>query len=110
MARFKKGFDCLIAKRHLAKTDKDLADWMEMIGAIEPAMNWHMPFDVVDALARAILYQQLNGKAAATIVTRVECAIDSNHIHASALSEVSDLQLRACGVSGNKLLAISNDG
>lgn len=105
MARFKKGFDSLNAMRQLAKADKALAMWMKRIGSLD-AMSWHKPFDVVDALARAIIYQQLNGNAAATIVARVEHAIESKRIHASALSTVSDLQLRACGVSGNKSLAL----
>mgnify|MGYP003431823121 CR=1 FL=1 len=100
MARYKKGFDCRDAKKHLAKVDKSMAIWMNKIGSIEHAMDWRKSFDVVDALARAILYQQLNGKAAATIVSRVEIAIQSKRLHGSAFSAVSDTQLRECGVSG----------
>ncbi len=106
MARYKKGFDCRDAKKHLAKVDKGMAIWMNKIGSIEHAMDWRKSFDVVDALARAILYQQLNGKAAATIVSRVEIAIQSKRLHGSAFSSVSDTQLRECGVSGNKSLAL----
>lgn len=68
--------------------------------------GWHRPFDPVDALARAILFQQLSGKAAATIVARVETAIGSSRLHADALGRVDDAALRACGVSGNKALAL----
>lgn len=79
---------------------------MRRIGPIEADARWRRPFDPVDALARAILYQQLSGKAAATIVGRVEVAIDSNRLHADTLARCDDLTIRACGVSGNKLLAL----
>ena len=68
--------------------------------------GWRKPFDPVDALARAILYQQLSGKAASTIVGRVETAIDSDRFHCDTLARVDDAALRACGVSGNKSLAL----
>src|SRR5690606_4223312 len=55
---------------------------------------------------RAILYQQLSGKAAATIVGRVEAAIGSRRLHADTLGRIDDAALRACGVSGNKALAL----
>ena len=49
---------------------------MRRIGSVSDRTEaWRKPFDPVDALARAILYQQLSGKAAATIVSRVETAI-----------------------------------
>src|SRR5690606_18798067 len=68
--------------------------------------RWRKSFDPVDALARAILYQQLSGKAAATIVGRVEAAIGSDRFHCDTLGRVDDVGLRACGVSGNKTLAL----
>ena len=106
MARYKKGFDCRLACQQLSKTDPLLGRWIKRIGRIDGSLSWHKPFNVTDALARAILYQQLSGKAAATIVGRVELAISSKDIHHKALSKVDDAQLRACGVSGNKVLAL----
>ncbi|QSX77123.1 DNA-3-methyladenine glycosylase 2 family protein [Lysobacter solisilvae] len=79
---------------------------MKKLGPIEPDPRWRRRFDPVDALARAILYQQLSGKAAATIVGRVEVAIDSDRFHCDTLCRVDDVALRACGVSGNKALAL----
>jgi DNA-3-methyladenine glycosylase II len=79
---------------------------MRRIGPIEPDPRWRKPFDPVDALARAILYQQLSGKAAATIVGRVETAIASDRFHCDTLARCDDATIRACGVSGNKLLAL----
>ncbi len=79
---------------------------MRRIGPIPPDPRWRRPFDPVDALARAILYQQLSGKAAATIVARVEIAIGSDRFHCDTLARCDDAAIRACGVSGNKLLAL----
>jgi DNA-3-methyladenine glycosylase II len=103
--RWSRGFDVEAAARHL-RGDRALAPWMRRIGPIEAEPRWRRPFDPVDALARAILYQQLSGKAAATIVSRVEAAIDSDRLHADTLARCDDATLRACGVSGNKLLAL----
>ena len=90
MPRYRRGFDVEAAHAHLARADP----------------RWKRPFDPVDALARAILYQQLSGKAAATIVGRVEAAIGSRRLHADTLGRIDDAALRACGVSGNKALAL----
>jgi DNA-3-methyladenine glycosylase II len=105
MARFTRGFDVEAAATHLSR-DRKFGTWMRRIGPIEADPRWRKPFDVVDALARAILYQQLSGKAAATIVGRVEAAIGTTKLHADGLGRVDDATLRACGVSGNKLLAL----
>lgn len=106
MARHARGFDVEAARAHLSRVDRKLAAWMQRIGPIEADPRWKKSFDVCDALARAILYQQLSGKAAATIVGRVETAIASNKLHADTLGRVDDATIRACGVSGNKLLAL----
>lgn len=79
---------------------------MKKIGPLPAPPGWRKSFDPVDALARAILYQQLSGKAAATIVGRVEVAIGSDRLHADTLARLDDVGLRACGVSGNKTLAL----
>ena len=106
MPRHARGFDTDAARAHLEKRDRKLGTWMRRLGPIEPDPRWRKPFDPVDALARAILYQQLSGKAAATIVSRVEAAIDSDRFHCGTLARCDDATIRACGVSGNKLLAL----
>jgi DNA-3-methyladenine glycosylase II len=106
MARHRRGFDTDEAHAHLAACDRRLGAWMKKLGPIGPDPRWRKSFDPVDALARAILYQQLSGKAAATIVGRVEAAIDSDRFHCDTLARVDDVALRACGVSGNKTLAL----
>jgi hypothetical protein len=102
MPRYRRGFDTDEAYDYLAKRDRKLGAWMKRIGTIAPDPRWRKAFDPVDALARAILYQQLSGKAAATIVGRVETAIASDRFHCDTLARCDDATIRACGVSGNK--------
>ena len=106
MPRYVRGFDVDAAFAYLARRDRELGVWMRKLGPIEADPRWRKAFDPVDALARAILYQQLSGKAAATIVRRVEAAIGSDRLHCDTLARCDDATLRACGVSGNKLLAL----
>ena len=101
-----RGFDTDAAHAHLVRRDRRLATWMRRIGPITADPRWRARFDPVDALARAILFQQLSGKAASTIVGRVETAIGSRRLHADTLATVDDAGLRACGVSGNKARAL----
>ena len=105
MPRHARGFDTETATKHLSK-DRRFAPWLKKLPVIEADPRWKKPFDPVDALARAILYQQLSGKAAATIVSRVEAAIGSGRFHCDTLARRDDADIRACGVSGNKLLAL----
>jgi len=106
MPRHSRGFDTDAAFAHLQRRDRKLGAWMRRLGPIAPDARWRKPFDPVDALARAILYQQLSGKAASTIVGRVEAAIESERFHCDTLARIDDAGLRACGVSGNKTLAL----
>ena len=106
MPRHARGFDVEQALAHLQRRDRRLAGWIRRVGPLEAPPGWRRPFDPVDALARAILFQQLSGKAASTIVGRVEAAIGSARLHADTLGRIDDAGLRACGVSGNKALAL----
>ncbi len=101
-----RGFDVEAARAHLARCDRKLARWLDRIAPIAPDPRWLEPFDPVDALARAILYQQLSGRAAGTIVARVEQGIGSVRLHADTLDRLDDDALRACGVSRNKVRAL----
>jgi DNA-3-methyladenine glycosylase II len=106
MARVARGFDVDLAHAHLRRRDRALAKWLRKVEPVESHARWRKPFDTVDALARAILFQQLSGKAASTIVGRVEVATNSKLLHPEAFARADDLTLRGCGVSGNKLLAL----
>ncbi|MEN1927781.1 DNA-3-methyladenine glycosylase 2 family protein [Luteimonas sp. MJ250] len=106
MPRFSRGYDTVEAEAWLARRDRRLGTWIRRLGPIDPDPRWRRTFDPVDALARAILFQQLSGKAASTIVGRVEVAIGSARLHSDTLGRIDDATLRACGVSGNKALAL----
>ncbi len=106
MPRHARGFDVEAAHAHLLRRDRKLGTWMKKLGPLPAEPRWRKTFDPVDALARAILFQQLSGKAASTIVGRVEAAIGSTRLHHDTLGRVDDATLRACGVSGNKTLAL----
>ncbi len=106
MPRYRRGFDVDEAHDWLSRRDRRLGTWMKRLGPIQAQPGWAKSFDPVDALARAILFQQLSGKAASTIVGRVETAIGSSRLHADTLSRIDDPGLRVCGVSGNKALAL----
>ena len=100
-----RGFDVAAAVAHLAKRDRKLATWMRRIGPLEHDFNQR--FDPVDALAHSILYQQLSGKAAATIAGRVEALMPRGRkITARGLDAVDDVALRGAGVSRNKVAAL----
>lgn len=101
-----RGFDVHAARQHLSQQDAVLGEWLERLPPIAAQESWQTPFDPVDALARAICYQQLSGKAAATIVGRVENALNSSQLTARTLSRVDDDTLRSCGVSRNKIAAL----
>ena len=102
---FPRGFDLELASAHLARRDRKLGRWIARIGPLDTS-GWHQPFHTVDSLARSILYQQLSGRAAATIVGRLELAVGSTTLTPDAFARVDDAALRACGVSGNKALAL----
>lgn len=58
------------------------------------------------SLARAIVFQQLSGKAAATIFGRVAALFPRKRPTPDALIALPDEALRGCGVSGQKLAAL----
>lgn len=62
--------------------------------------------DLFVSLARSIAYQQLSGKAAATIYGRFEALFENNEPVASEAVKFSVQKLRSVGLSNNKALAI----
>lgn len=94
----------------LMRADPVLARHMEKVGAygltIEPLTS------VYEALARSIVYQQLTGKAAATIFGRLEAlgAVDGKPAlpRPAALLMLDDAVLRGAGLSGAKTRALQD--
>ena len=95
------------AHKHIAATHPRLA---ELIGRsrryeIVPSVSVR-PFD---ALAESIAYQQLSGKAAATIWGRVRALYPRRkHLDPKMVLNTPDEKLRACGLSRNKVAALKD--
>jgi DNA-3-methyladenine glycosylase II len=92
------------ALTHLKARDPKLARWIDRIGAY--ALVRDELADLYVALARAIIYQQLNGKAAATIFGRVEALGTNGFPSPTQLLALEAGALRGAGVSGAKERAL----
>jgi DNA-3-methyladenine glycosylase II len=87
----------------LAARDRVLARLIERVGPIR-----HRPRDPdgpFGALVRAIVFQQLAGRAAQAIYGRVRTAVGDD-LTPEALDATSDGALRTAGLSGNKLASL----
>ena len=89
------------AINHLRKADPKLAAVIDAVGrcTFEPAE--HMPHFV--AITRSIVFQQLSGKAASTIYGRFAGLFADATPLAHKLLELHDEQLRAVGLSRQKI-------
>ncbi len=97
-------FDLATALAHLRAADPKLALVIDRARPCDLApQRLRSLFDV---LLRAIVYQQLNGKAAASILARVEALFPQYRPTPAALLALPDEPLRAAGLSRNKLAAI----
>ena len=99
------GFDPDVAVAHLREADPVLAKLIDGVGPFR--MRLRGARSIFVALAEAIVYQQLNGKAAASIFARV-CALFpvAQGLNAELILRTSDAKLRAAGLSTNKMLSI----
>ena len=88
--------------RHLKAADAKLAGLIERVGPL--MMKLDSSASPFQSLLESILYQQLNGKAAATIHGRVRACFGGDPAP-QLLLDTPDDRLRACGVSGNKIKA-----
>jgi DNA-3-methyladenine glycosylase II len=104
-SRRKLPFDPEEALSHLRAKDSKLGALIERVGPftlqLDPSPS---PFE---SLLEAILYQQLHGKAAATIHRRVR-EFYGGDPSPQALIDTPDEVLRAAGVSGNKTKAMKD--
>jgi methylated-DNA-[protein]-cysteine S-methyltransferase len=100
------GFDPNTAVAHLRASDATLARLIDAVGPFD--MQLKPTPSLFVALAEAIVYQQLTGKAAATIFARL-CALFPRAHHGPTAAQVqraSDDMLRRAGLSRPKLLAL----
>jgi methylated-DNA-[protein]-cysteine S-methyltransferase len=99
-------YDTVAAVAHLRAADPKLAALIDKIGPF--AMRRDRASTLFLALAEAIVYQQLTGKAAATIYGRVRALFpdEPDGPAPASLLAVSDEALRGAGLSRSKLLAL----
>jgi DNA-3-methyladenine glycosylase II len=98
-------FEPAAALTHLRASDPDLAALIERIGPF--ALELKAAKSLFEAMLRSIVYQQLHGKAAATIHARVLAVLEKHGgITPAALTKARDAELRGAGLSQNKLLAV----
>jgi DNA-3-methyladenine glycosylase II len=86
-----------MAVNHLKKSDPVLAAIIEKIGPCR--MQFGQP--TFHTLAESILYQQLNGRAAATIFNRFTAAA-GDPLTPDGILKLSDAEMRAVGLSKQK--------
>jgi DNA-3-methyladenine glycosylase II len=107
--RRKLPYDPEEALAHLRASDAKLGALIDRAGEFRLQLGHNgTPFT---SLLESILYQQLNGKAAATIHRRVLLIYGGQEPadpHPQALLDTPDEILRAAGVSGNKIKALKD--
>ena len=100
-------FDSQIAIKQLAASDPRFAALIARARPFEPRPAVLVrPFD---SLAESIAYQQLSGKAAATIWARVRALYPRRKwLDPKQILATPDETLRACGLSGSKTVALKD--
>ena len=89
------------ALAHLRRIDERIARVIDQVGACR--FTPRIEGTHFDALLRAIVYQQLSGKAASTILGRVLALYGGRYPTADELISTPEEQLRAAGLSRQKL-------
>ncbi len=103
-AESRSGFDRSAAVDHLRARDGRLAGLIERIGPFQMELDGMR--SSFEALAESIVYQQLTGKAAATIFGRVRAACAP--FEPDSVLATADADLRGAGLSGAKLAALKD--
>lgn len=100
------GYDLDAAVAHLRGSHERMAGLIDIVGACELTVHNAQPFQ---ALAQSIVYQQLNGNAAATILGRVVGIYAPKSFPSPEdLLATDDARLRSAGLSRGKLLAMKS--
>ena len=97
-------YDVRAALRHLRTADPVLGRHIERVGPF--ALELRGTAQPFNALAEAIVYQQLSGKAAATIFGRLGALYPDRGLGPDALLSTGDDALRAVGLSRAKVASL----
>ena len=87
------------ALNHLKKADPVLGAIIERVGPYK--IQYREP--VFQTLVRSIVYQQLHGKAAATIFGRLQAAAKAEPLTPESILKLRPARMRALGLSGQKM-------
>jgi DNA-3-methyladenine glycosylase II len=99
-------YDTAAAVRHLRRSHPRMASLIDQVGPCTLATHTLPPYE---ALVQSIVYQQLNGRAAATILGRVLSIYAPKSFPAPAdLLATDDSLLRAAGLSRAKTAAVKS--
>ncbi|MBX9685550.1 MAG: DNA-3-methyladenine glycosylase [Candidatus Obscuribacterales bacterium] len=99
-------FDAAKAAKHLSASDKTMAKIIKSVGPCRLELQEMQ--NAYESLMESIVYQQLTGKAAATIMGRVKGLYKNKFPSPVQLLKTSDEDLRAVGLSGAKTAAIKD--
>jgi 3-methyladenine DNA glycosylase/8-oxoguanine DNA glycosylase len=97
-------FDPKGAVEHLSKADPTLSRLMNIAGPFR--MEIRSIYNPFEALARNIIYQQLNGTAAQAIHARALALFGKSRLRPQDILEATDEALRGAGLSRNKIMAL----
>ena len=92
------------AVQHLQQVCPALGEFIRQAGPLKLKVAHRA--DLFDALSKAIVYQQLSGKAAETIHGRFAALFRNGVPEAAQAAKLGIEQLRAAGLSNNKALAV----
>jgi 3-methyladenine DNA glycosylase/8-oxoguanine DNA glycosylase len=100
-------YDVAAALRHLTAADPPMGELIRQVGPYRLQLDSEQP--LYEALSESIIYQQLSGKAAGTIAGRVRALYAPKPFPEPAdVLATADEELRACGLSRNKLMALQD--
>jgi methylated-DNA-[protein]-cysteine S-methyltransferase len=99
-------FDRAKAVRALREADPLLGKLIDRVGPFRLALK--STEGTFAALAESIVYQQLTGKAAATIFGRVRALYPKARLDPARVLATRDEDLRACGLSASKLAGLKD--
>jgi DNA-3-methyladenine glycosylase II len=94
------------AVEHLKKRDRHLKKLIEKVGPFTARPD--LELSSFEHLLKAIVYQQLTGKAAGTIYGRVRALLDLKKPVPQQLIALADSSLRGAGLSGSKVTYVKD--
>ena len=97
-------FDPQAAVAHLRHVDRGMDRLIQQVGTLDLPVKRSR--SVFEYLIRSIVYQQLSGKAAATIHARLLALFPNRRINPERLLKMPDNRLRSAGLSRSKCLAL----